>query len=58
MNLNSSLNNCLYRILQCEGKEIEICDMIFSKCYIVCSIQGIEVVVTDGRIFFFSGLEQ
>jgi len=33
MNLNSSLNNCLYRVLQCEGKEIQIymylCDMIF-----------------------------
>jgi hypothetical protein len=32
INLNSSLNNCLYRVLQCEGKELQIyiylCDMI------------------------------
>jgi hypothetical protein len=32
MNLNAPLENCLYRKLQCEGKEIQIhiylCDMI------------------------------
>jgi hypothetical protein len=41
MNLNSSLNIFLYRILQCEGKEVQIyiylCDMIslsFIKCLV------------------------
>jgi hypothetical protein len=42
MNLNSSLNNCLYTILQCEGKEMQIhiylCDMIsvsVMKCVLI-----------------------
>jgi hypothetical protein len=55
MNLNSSSNNCLYRELQCEGKETQIyiylCDMI-SVSSKVCSVQGIEDV-TSGRNFCF-----
>jgi len=42
MNINSSLNNCLYTVLQCEGKEMQIhiylCDMIsvsVMKCVLI-----------------------
>jgi hypothetical protein len=42
MNLNSSLNNCLYTVLQCEGKEMQIhiylCDVIsvnVIKCVLI-----------------------
>jgi hypothetical protein len=57
MYLNFLLNNCMYRILQCEGKETQIyiylCDTIsvsVIKC-VVC--KELEVVVTAGRNIFF-----
>jgi hypothetical protein len=57
MTLDSPLHSCLYRILQCEGKGLQIYTYLcydFSKCYKACNIQGIEVVVTAKKIVFFA----